>query len=207
MAVKEKMIVIERPQIEKFDFKIRSMVGSTMLQNRFTEESAEDIKNKQTGEKGGKKKFKNTEKIFEAKKYKDKKGRLGVPANALKMAMVNAAKISGESMTDMRKGFHVIGSIIPFDKNSKPKIHEDFLPINGGGRNYTVRCELETWELTVPIQFNSNFISAEQLLNLASLAGFHCGLLDYRPFSKKCSGNHGMYEVVETVKKAKKKRK
>lgn len=190
-------IKIPKPKIVGMEVKIRNIAGSSMLHNRFTEAAGDSIKKTSTkAAKSGKPAI-NINKAFEASQYRNEEGKLGVPAKAIKASMVNAAVIAGEKMTNMRKAFHVVGDILPFSKNSKPIISEEYLTNpTTRGKNLRVRAKIEKWELKVPIRFNENFVSAEQIINLLSLAGFHCGLMDYRPFSKSCSGNCGMFEVV-----------
>lgn len=196
-------IKIPRPLIATIDIKIQSMAGSTMLQNRFTEEAGKKIKGVVTGAATQGRANVKPEEVFKAKQYRTNDGKLGVPGNAIKACMVKASDIAGLKMTHMRKAFFVIGEIIPFSKNSKPVLHETFLNLPKGGRTLVVRPEIKTWELVVSIRFNVNYISKEQVVNLLSLSGFHCGLLDYRPSSRTCSGPHGMFELVPEKKKKK----
>lgn len=188
-------VQIPEPDFQTISLTIKNIIGSSMIMNRFSEKAGESIKNTQL-QIPIKKTAKDPKADFEASKYLTSDGKLGVPAIAVKAAMVRAAKVTKENMTDMRIGFHVIGDIIPFVKHSKPIHHEDFIPLPTGGRDWKNRCEIKDWTLKVPITFNSNFISAAQLTNLLSLAGFHCGLMDNRPNSPKCSGNHGMFALV-----------
>jgi len=197
-------IEITAPDIKTLKLSIQSMPGSSLIMNKFSDLAEKEIRRKQTGESAPVKKHKDIEEIFESKKYLTKDKKLGIPSVAIKAAMVAAAKVSGEAMTDMRKGFHVIGDIIPFKSHSEAKIREDCLTLPRGGRNFTVRCEVEKWSIDVAIFFNANFISPSQLANLLSLAGFHCGLLDFRPNGKKCSGSNGLFELVTEKVKGKK---
>ena len=188
-------VQIPEPDFQTISLSIKNIIGSAMIMNRFSELAGEKIKKTQL-KIPIKKTAKDPKADFEASQYRTLDGKLGVPAIAIKAAMVRAAKVAGENMTDMRKGFHVIGDVLPFVKHSTPIHREDFIPLPTGGRDWKNRCEIKDWTLKVPITFNSNFISADQLTNLLSLAGFHCGLMDNRPNSPKCSGNHGMFALV-----------
>lgn len=188
-------VTIPEADLKTISLAIRGIPGSTLLMNRFSEDAGQKIKDTQLN-KPKKKCPKDPDKVFKGSQYRTADGKLGVPALAFKAAMVRAAKIAGENMTDMRTGFHVIGNIIPFTKHSKAIAREDFLSLPAGGRDWKIRTEIESWELKVTITFNNNFISADQLANLLSLAGFHCGILDNRPNSPKSSGNHGLFQMA-----------
>lgn len=188
-------IGITRPKFETLRFTIRSMPGVSMIMNHLSDETKAIIEGDQTGENKSGRKHKIVEEIFEQKKYLTEDGKLGVAGLAVKAAMVAAAKITGEAMTDMRKGIWVIGDVVPFKSHSEPVIKKDCLAINGRGRNFTVRCEIKEWVLSVAIMFNANFISGSQIATLLELAGFHCGLYDFRPNGRNCSGNHGMFTL------------
>ncbi len=191
-------INIPKPEVANIGIRIKNN-GMSMIHNRFSEASGIKIETVSTGKAKTKNAPINIKEVFEASQYRTRDGKLGVPAVAVKASMVAAAKIAGENMTDMKKAFHVTGDILPFAKHSKPIIIKDFLPTPGsasGGRKLTIRAEIEKWEVEVPITFNKNYITEEQLANLLSLAGFHCGLMDNRPNSKKCSGSYGLFELV-----------
>jgi len=195
--MKKTETIIPKIIIPPADFKtitvgIKNYPTSTLIMNNFSKSAGQAIKDTQLN-KPKKKCPKDPVKVFEESQYKTPSGKLGVPGVAIKASMIRAAKIAGENMTDMKVGFHVVGGVIPFTKNSKPIAREDFLSLPKGGRDWKIRTEIVDWELRITITYNNNFISADQLANLLSLAGFHCGLLDNRPNSPKSSGTHGMF--------------
>lgn len=204
MAKEKSQVVIPEADIKAITLSIKGVEGSTLIMNKFSKDAGQKIKDTQLN-KPKKKCPKDPVKVFEGSQYRASNGKLGIPSIAIKAAMVRAAKIAGENMTDMRTGFHVVGDIIPFTKHSKEIMREDFLSLPAGGRDWKIRTEIEDWELKSTITFNNNFISAEQLANLLSLAGFHCGLLDNRPNSPKSSGNHGLFEMSNGNGNGKKK--
>lgn len=198
----QKEIMIPELKLEHFSITVRNMKNSTMLQNKFSEKAAESIKKGQTGQGMQKAKAMDINEEFLNSQYKTPDGKLGVEAKAVKATMVNAASIVNLKMTDMRKAFQIIGDVIPFKKHSKPILREDYLTNpTTRGKNLRIRAEIKDWELEVTIAHNPNYVSASQLANLLSNAGFHCGFYDNRPFSKSSSGNHGMFEVVANGRK------
>jgi hypothetical protein len=195
MEKKEKVIQIEKPNIREFHIGVRSYPGSSLIMNNFSDAAKTQIQNKQLKKAVTFKQAKDPDKVFQDSLIKHN-GDLALKSIWFKTAMVGAANIAEMKMTDARKAFFVIGEYIPFTKNSKPKMKEDFLPLKRAGRDWRIRAEIDTWEAKVPIRYNGNWWSEEQIINLISLAGFHCGVGDNRPNSPKCCGSHGMFEVV-----------
>ncbi len=194
-------ISIPRPKMGTFEVKVKGMIGSTLIMNPKTDEDMQKIKDKQLKKATKGREAKDPDKIFKTKIIVNEKGKVSALSNWFKTAMISASKIAELKMTDMRKAFFIMDEHIPLENHSQPRKREDFLPLNRGGTDWKIRAEIDEWEATLKINHNINFISAEQLVNLLSLAGFHCGVGDNRPNSPKCSGNHGRFELVTNSKK------
>ena len=194
-AIENKVIEIPKPNRTTLKVKIRSLPGSTLICNRLSEKATAGIKERQLKKAKTAKEAKNPDELYEASYYKVNGG-YGYLAGALKKAMVSAANIADLPMTMAKKAFFVMGDIVPFTKNSPPKMREDFPRLPNGSIDWRIRSEFEKWEMEFTILFNANYISAEQIINLVDLAGFHCGFGEMRPFAPKSSGSHGMFEVV-----------
>jgi len=188
-----KVIEIPKPNRTTLKVKIRGL--SSLITNPFTEKAEKSIKDKQTKKGGQAREAKNPEELFKVAVYRVN-GTYGFPAGALKKSMVSAANIANLPMTMAKKAFFVMGDIVPFTKCSKPKMREDFPVLPNGNRDWRIRAEFDNWEMEFTILFNANYISAEQIINLVDLAGFHCGFGEMRPFAPKSSGSHGMFEVI-----------
>lgn len=68
---------------------------------------------------------------------------------------------------------------------------------NGKSFDLRYRPEFTDWSCAITIRYNAGVISAEQIVNLLSVAGFHCGIAELRPNSKSGPGyQNGMYEVT-----------
>ena len=191
--VEPKVIEIPKPNRTTLKVKIRSYPGSALIVNRKTQKAMDQIKNKQLGKAKEKKGAKNPKEIFENCMHRVNET-YGYPAEALKKSMISVANMADLKMTDIRKSFHVIGDIIPFTKCSKPKLREDYLPLRKGGMDWRIRAQFDTWEMEHTILFNANTITAEQIVSLVDLAGFHGGFGEDRP--NKSGGSHGMFEVI-----------
>ena len=194
-VVEPQTITIPKPNRTTLKVNIRSLPGSSLITNPLSDKATSGIKDKQLKKAKTAKEAKNPEELFEAALYRVNGG-YGFPAGALKKAMVSAANIADLPMTMAKKAFFVMGDIVQFTKCAKPKMREDFPRLPNGSIDWRIRAEFDTWEMEHTILFNQNYISAEQIINLVDLAGFHCGFGEMRPFAPKSSGSHGMFEVI-----------
>lgn len=133
----------------------------------------------------------------------------GMKGSAFKQGMIAAARmIKGMTMTELLPIFHVFGAK-DISRNfikieGVPEIDSDgdepgvWVRIGGKGKNSGVpsiryRATFKKWSAILYIQFNPDWISEEQLFNLANIAGFVAGIGEDRPGKK--GGTGGMYRV------------
>ena len=200
MAIKnQKEEIIEIPQIKIDVVKFKVRGATPLIVNRFSEKAKQMILDKQMkkAEKG--KEAKDPVAQFQGSLYKFSDGkRTGFPAVGFKAAMVRAGKQLGLTMTDLRGRFHVMadeGDLVEI-KKSVPHMREDMVRIGMGVADVRFRGEYGTgWECEITIQFFKNAISKEQLAQLLTLAGFTCGIGEWRP-EKSNSGSYGIFELV-----------
>jgi hypothetical protein len=133
-----------------------------------------------------------------------KKPKYGLVASGFKKAMVRAAKpISGIAMTDVNQTIFVhdeADGLVPITTRKAPRMREDIVQI-GKGQGKTpdlrYRGEFEEWSAKLRIQFDADFFTGEEILNLLSRAGTTVGWGEMRP--EKGYG-HGMYQIIGTPK-------
>jgi len=124
----------------------------------------------------------------------DKKS-TGVPAIAIKKAMVGACRQVDMPMTLARQAFHVKGSVLKIE-NSDPFMRTDHVRIGNKQTDVRYRPSYpQGWRVTVPIIYDADVISLEQLINLIGRAGFSVGLCEHRP---EKDGDKGTFEVDMT---------
>ena len=135
----------------------------------------------------------------------------GFKSNAFKQGMVSAGRqIEGVKMTELKPIFHVFGAEDTSKQYVKiigtPEIECEFgnelgiwvrIGAKGGNKGtpqIRYRATFKKWKTTLYVLHNPDWISAEQLFNLAYMAGFVAGIGEDRPESKK-GGTGGMYRV------------
>lgn len=167
-----------------------------LLVNRFPETAIEQIEASQTGSARMKKAPRNPEVEFNNTRYLDDKGRDCLPAAAFKEAMVRAVSyIDGMAMTEARGAFFVDADLIPL-RCSPPRMHKSRVVLNRKTTSIAYRACYDEWEADLPISYQENVITAEQLINIIELAGYAVGVGAWRP---QCKGQFGRFEIKKTA--------
>ncbi len=189
-------IEIPKMEIEVVKFRVRGI--TPLIVSRFSEKAKQMMLDKQMKKAGKGKEAKNPVEQYENSLYKFSDGkRTGFPAVGFKAAMVRAGKQLGLVMTDLRGRFHVMadeGDLV--EVKGTPHMREDMVRIGNGVADIRFRGEYDAgWEAELTIQYFKNAISKEQLAQLLSVAGFSCGIGEWRP-EKSNSGSYGLFELA-----------
>jgi hypothetical protein len=191
--------MVEEREARVFELRLATMevpvVGvSPFLAHRFSEEAQEAIAVAQSGAHRGKKPPRAPEREFDLAQYRTPDGRHGVPAAAFKRAVVAAVRyVEGLTMTKVEGALQIPGSILPFAEHSEPVMQADRVVIGRGTTSIAYRARYDQWSVDVPVRFQEDVISPEQLANLFQIAGFSVGVGDWRP---ACKGSFGMFQVA-----------
>ena len=197
MKTKEEVIVIPKIEIEVVTFKVRGI--TPLIVSKFSEKAKQMMLDKQMKKASTGKEAKDPQKQYEESLYKFSDGkRTGFPAVGFKAAMVRAGKQLGMVMTDLRGRFHVMAEENDLiEIKGEPHIREDMVRLATGVADIRFRGEYSSgWEAEIQIQYFSNAISKEQLAQLIVLAGFSCGIGEWRP-EKSNSGSYGLFELAK----------
>lgn len=134
----------------------------------------------------------------------------GMKANAFKLGMMAAGrKIEGITMTQLKPDFFVFGAkdttkvfvrIIGTPEIECEFGNEEGVWVRIGGKgpgtgtpDIRYRATFKKWKTILYVRYNPDWISEEQLFNLANIAGFVAGIGEDRP--EKKGGTGGMYKV------------
>jgi len=121
------------------------------------------------------------------------KARFGFPVVAFKSAAVDACShVDGVTKVEARGAFHVGGEYAII--TGVPEIREDMVRVGMGTADIRYRGMFPKWETTLPIRYNGNVLSAEQIVNLFNTAGFAIGIGEWRP---QRDGSYGMFHVAQ----------
>jgi hypothetical protein len=186
-----KQITIDLPPIDLQTANLRVIGDSPLICHAWSAKAKKQMLDKQMKKAKVKKEAKDPEADFEESLYPLPGGGYGFPAIAFKSAMVGACRFAeGVKMTELRGALHIIGEMIPIE--GSPTGREDMVRVGMGTADIRFRGQFETWAAVLPIQFNANVISLEQITNLLRLAGFGVGVGEWRP---ERNGSYGRFHV------------
>ena len=196
-SVSPDQIVLPELDFRQVTFKI---VGTTpLIVSNFGVKARRMMLEKQMKKATKGREAKNPTEQYEASKYPFPDGkRTGFPAVGFKASMTRAGKLLGMPMTDTRGRFHVLSEpdgagLIQI--KGKESMREDVVRLATGVADIRFRACYEVgWSAEILIQYNATWISQEQLAQILKVAGFSCGIGEWRP-EKSNSGQFGLWNV------------
>jgi hypothetical protein len=200
-------LVIPKLQVVTLRFEVRGI--TPLLICKFDEKVKGEISEKMEGKAKNKKEAKDPEKEWNAARHiavrsmiGGKPGWDGVHAGGIRAAIIDAGRmVDGLTMTELKQKVFVIAD--GYSKEGAPLVK-----IDGIGRMHQAMCRTTTgvaypryrpmydeWGAT--IRLNVVGLSPENAANLLSIAGFTCGVGEWRPTSPKSkTGDCGRFEIV-----------
>lgn len=186
------------------------IIGVTeYVQNRFSEKAKEKMASQMEagGTARGKKKDRpprDFDADFREATHRDAAGRCGIPAGAFRSAMIDVCRAIGWQMTHAKIALRVLHDSRD-EKDGTTLILIDSEPIryDAAVRNATGATDIRArpmwgagWTATVKIEFDSEMLSLEDVINLLDRAGAQIGIGAGRPFSRESHGcGFGMFRV------------
>lgn len=170
---------------------------SPLIVHAWSEKAKRQMLEKQTsGKRAGKKDLKDPNADFLASRYLDAEGHECIRSASFAKSLVSAARWTEMRMTEVRGVFFVLGELLKIhDGEGKPAtgaMREDMVRVFGGTADIRFRACYENWSIDLPIEYNANAISPQQLYELVNLAGFSVGVAEWRP---EKGGQYGRYAV------------
>jgi len=192
--MKQKEISIEGLKKNEVTFSIKGT--SLLCVNNFSKKSKQQILDKHMKKARVGREAKDPHANYLGSLYLFEDGeRTGFPANGFKKGMVRAGKLLGYNMTDIKGVFYVTpdeGDLI--ELHGDHSMREDVVRNATGVPDIRHRAQYPEWTADLNIVYNANSISAEELAKLLEVAGFSCGIGEWRP-EKSNSGSWGLYEL------------
>jgi hypothetical protein len=164
---------------------------SSLICHAWSDKAKKMMLDKQTKAARTAKAAKNPEEDYRASLYLIEEDVYGFPGIAFKKAMVRAAQYADAKMVFLRGAVFVLGDLVRID--GKPQMREDMVRLPGGVADLRYRAEFPEWRADLKIQYNDKALSAEQIINYLSIAGFSVGVGEWRP---EKDGEHGRFKVV-----------
>jgi hypothetical protein len=199
----EKMVEMKRINIQRATIEL---VGdSPLIVHAWSAKAKKEMLDKQMKKAATAKAAKDPERDYEDAFYRLSDGTPAFPVIAFKAAAVSAGGrfSDGLKMTELRGSFHIEGELVAIQ--GEPNMREDMVRVGMGTADIRYRPEFKAWRVSLPIRFNADAISMDQIVNIFNLAGFGVGVGEWRP---ERDGQNGMFHVAteadDQVKKGKK---
>ncbi len=189
--VVEKVIELKKINIQ---YSTIELVGdSPLIVHAWSEKVKKGMLDKQMKKAKGAQQAKDPQRDYEESFYRLPDGTPGFPAIGFKAAAVSAAGrfAEGMKMTEVRGSFHIPCELVEIEGD--PNMREDMVRVGMGTADIRYRPEFKVWRTKLPIRYNADAISLEQIVNLFNQAGFGVGVGEWRPEKK---GSYGMFHVA-----------
>lgn len=192
-----------------------------LVVHRFSSKAREMILSKHIGKASAGREKKDPVVNFENAAHRLTDGSYGYPAAGVKAAVAGAAdnkagfakaaakgalrvmadcdatqliRIIGPALEDMGPPRHDF----EYEGPAWPRLREDMVRNATGVADIRHRPEFFPWAMHLRITYLPSLVSREQVLQTLSIAGFKCGLGEWRPSSKlSMSGNLGTFRLAE----------
>jgi len=193
----KKVITTDQPiELPAMNIKLAEifLIGdSPLISHKWSEKSKKEIRDKQQKKAKTAKDVRNPEAEFEDSLYHIEGGGYGFPAVAFKAAAVNACShVDGITKVHARGAFHIMCELVTIE-GDEPIQREDMVRVGMGVADLRYRGEFKKWHCKIPVRFNANVLSLEQITNIFDTAGFSTGVGEWRP---QKNGDYGMFHVA-----------
>jgi hypothetical protein len=201
-------VAITAPNFQQASLRIRGTVP--YVQHAFSQKALQTMMETQmsgsTSRKGKLRQPKNFQEVYKNATHFSDDGWIGIPAAAIRNAMISACRVVGFKMTLAKLSLFVVPngfdklSRDPLIKITKGKPYEHFGAARNSNGSTDVRCRPmwdPGWEAIVTIKWDADQFSATDIVNLLSRVGAQVGLGEGRADSRNSAGmGWGHFEVV-----------
>ena len=194
-------IDIPKPDIQTLSL---VLVGDEIaVPHRWSEKAIKMMEDKRAGKARKKKEPADPQAEYEASLYRFPDGAYGVPATWFKGAAVDACRYTEGITMKAARGVIFVkydgraedGTALVHINGDGPHMRRDMVRIAMGTADIRYRGEFRDWWVSIRVKYNANILTAEQLVNLFSLAGHHVGVGEGRPGAPKNTMDWGLFHV------------
>jgi hypothetical protein len=184
-------VVAEIPPLNEQILELEVVGISPLLCNQFSQKAKQEMLDKMQGKAKNKKPPKDPEADFRASLYEHPDGGYGFPSTGFKNAAVSACRnVSGIPMTLARGAFFVLDELVKIE--GEPVMDERYARVKMS-TDIRHRGRFDEWTATVPVSYNADVMTAEQIVNLFNQAGYSVGIGDWRP---ERNGPYGRFRIA-----------
>lgn len=185
-------VAIELPKINVKEFEIRLVGDSELITHSWADKAVREIKEKQEKKAKTAKVARDPHLEYMSSMYQIDDDTYGFPTVAFKASAVSAcSQVDGVTKVNARAAFHIDGELLPIESDP-PYMRTDMVRIGMGVADVRYRGGFRNWSVVVPIKYNADVLSAEQVINIFNIAGFGVGVGEWRP---QKNGSYGRFHV------------
>lgn len=189
------VITLEEMQQSILTTRIKGI--SSLIEHKWSEKALKLMRDKHQGVKVKNRDVRDPEQEFKDAAYVCEDGRFGFPGGGVKKCLIGAAhKDIGLEKTLLKKSLFIIpddavNNLCGFESDD-PIMREDIVRVGMGSTDLRYRPEFRNWSMIVRMEFDSQSLTQNTILNLIQRAGFGVGLGEMRP---EKGGEYGRFEV------------
>jgi hypothetical protein len=199
----EPQATISIPKLHVHQLKIKIVGITPLVMCKFDEKVRHELEAKTEGRAANRKAPKDPEREWNAARWISTEGWDGIHAGGIRGAIIDAARsVEGLTMTALKQAVFVVA-------DGRSEDGAPLIRIYGEPVKFSAMCRTTTgvayprhrpmynpWSAVVRLEINSHLLSVEAAVNLISLAGWSCGLGEWRPTSPKSkTGDQGRFKV------------
>ena len=209
-------VTITAPNFKTVEIHIKGT--APYVQNAFSKKAREMMREKQaagpTAAKGKKREAKDFDAAYREAQHRSTQGWPGIPAAAIKNALVDSCVVVGYHKTKAKKAIFVEAD--GFDavegtpllrlynvgktkklQNAVPRHVEHMVKLPNGVADIRVRAMFDNWQSKIRIRFDADMFTAADIANLMLRAGMQVGIGEGRADSPSgCGMGWGHFECV-----------
>jgi hypothetical protein len=175
---------------------------SPLIMHAWSVKALREMREKHAGKKTKNRDVRDPQREAEEATYKTRDGKPGIPAMAIKNAIIEAAhKDLGVEKTLVRKAlFLKCGDpkvVIQLEYESVEECVEDLVRVAGGSPDLRYRPYFYGWKCRLEFVLETNLLTVETFVTLVNRAGMSVGVCEQRP---ERGGEYGRFEVDPDVK-------
>jgi hypothetical protein len=182
--------------------------GAGYMQNRFSSENRDKMEATQRAGSASKrtrkaKAPKDFDRVYRGSMHVAQAGWHGIPASALRNAMIEACRFTEMDMTRAKGCIFIVEqgldkeTLEPLVRiDGKPQMHIERVTIGMGQTDLAARALFVKWSSTFEVTWDDDIFKATDVVNLLARAGIQVGIGAGRPLSKKSAGTgRGTFKV------------
>jgi hypothetical protein len=176
---------------------------SRLVTHKMSERTKQALRDAHQGKKEKVKGKREPETEYEEAIYQLTNGRYGTSARSFKNAICGAAhKDTGIPRTVVQQSIYVYADGVDKDDGTEliafetpgPKFHEGKVKVKNGSTDLRYRPAYDQWSAVLRIQYDSDWLRLDTLINLIEKAGWKQGINEDRP--GQSGGDWGRFRVV-----------